>query len=58
MSQQSEEQLDVDRAAIKRCLIDAHRRRNTAEQEGAACVASYWNGYIRAMQHVLEMEGE
>ena len=58
MNQQSEEQLDVGRAAIKRCLIDAYNRCSTAEQEGAACVASFWNGYIRAMQHVLEMEDE
>lgn len=58
MSQQTENQLDVDHSAIKRCLIDAYSRCSAAEQEGAACVASFWNGYIRAMQHVLEMENE
>lgn len=54
----SELPIDVSRDAIKRCLIDAYKRCQTAEDEGARCVSSYWNGYIRALQHVLEMEHE
>ena len=54
----SEQQLDVSRKAVKGLLIDAYKRCQAAEDEGARCVASYWGGYIRALQHVLEMENE
>jgi hypothetical protein len=54
----SELPIDVSKEAIKRCLIDAYKRCQQAEDEGARCVSSYWNGYIRALQHVLEMENE
>jgi hypothetical protein len=54
----SEQQVDVSRNAIKGLLIDAYKRCQAAEDEGARCVASYWGGYIRALQHVLEMENE
>ena len=54
----SELPIDVSRDAIKRCLIDAYKRCQAAEDEGARCISSYWNGYIRALQHVLEMEHE
>ena len=54
----SEQLIDVSKEAIKRCLIDAYQRCQQAEDEGARCDSSYWGGYIRALQHVLEMEHE
>lgn len=54
----SEQQVDVSRKAIKGLLIDAYKRCQVAEDQGAHCSASYEYGYIRALQHVLEMENE
>lgn len=54
----SEQPIDVSKAAVKGLLIDAYKRCQAAEDEGARCVSSYWGGYIRALQHVLEMEHE
>jgi hypothetical protein len=54
----SEQQVDVSRKAIKGLLIDAYKRCQVAEDQGAHCSASYEYGYIRALQHILEMENE
>lgn len=57
-SAMSEQLIEVSHEAVKRLLIDAYKRSQVAEEENARCVSSYWNGYIRALQHVLEMEHE
>ncbi len=53
-----ERQLDVTVGTIKRLLIMAYDGYNAAEKDGARNAASYWDGYIRALQHVLEQEHE
>jgi hypothetical protein len=59
MSNPSEEiQLDVTVGACKRLLEQAYTRYNDAVVGGAASVASYWDGYIRGIQHVLAMQEE
>jgi hypothetical protein len=51
-------QVDVTVGLCKRLLIDAYRRYNEATKDGAHHVASYWDGYIRGIQHVLEAQNE
>jgi hypothetical protein len=51
-------QLDVSVGLCKRLLIDAYSRYNEAVKTGAHHVASYWDGYIRGIQHVLEAQNE
>jgi hypothetical protein len=51
-------QIDVSLGAIKRSLEWAYKQCNDCEKAGYSSSASYWNGYIRAMQHVLEMENQ
>lgn len=59
MSDPSEDrQVDVTVGTIKRMLIDAYDRYGEGHKTGAHYVASYWDGYIRALQHVLEQEHE
>jgi hypothetical protein len=53
-----ERQIDVSLGAIKRSLEWAYQQYNECEKAGYSSSASYWNGYIRAMQHVLEMENQ
>lgn len=53
-----ERQVDVTVGTIKRLLIMAYDGYNSAEKEGAQRAAAYWDGYIRALQHVLEQERE
>jgi len=43
---------------IKRLLEDAYGHYNQAIMSDAKHVASYWDGYIRACQHILEAERE
>jgi hypothetical protein len=51
-------QIDVNIGTCKRLLIDAYKRYNEAMKDGAHHVASYWDGYIRGIQHVLEADGQ
>ena len=51
-------QIDVNIGTCKRLLIDAYKRYNEAVKDGAHHVASYWDGYIRGIQHVLEADGQ
>jgi hypothetical protein len=51
--------LDVERTAVKRLLVDAYRHYDNAiSRERGDYTAGYFNGYIRALQHILEMENE
>jgi hypothetical protein len=59
MSDFSEDrQLDVTIGTVKRLKIFALRQYNQAVKEGAHSVTSYWDGYIRALGHLIEAEGE
>jgi hypothetical protein len=49
--------LDVSVLAIKNLLIDAYSRYDKAFREGDPD-QRYWDGYIRALHHVIEMEDE
>ena len=51
-------QLDVTIGAIKQLKIFAYRQYNHAIKDGAHVVSSYWDGYIRALGHVIEAETE
>jgi len=53
----TERNLDVSVAAIKSLLIDAYSRYEQAFRAGDPD-QRYWDGYIRALHHVLEMEGQ
>jgi len=50
--------LDLSLGVIKRLLEDAYGHYNKAIMSDAKHVASYWDGYIRACQHILEAERE
>lgn len=51
-------QLDAKVGDCKRLLDQAYTRYNDAVVGGAASVATYWDGYIRGVQHVLAMQEE
>lgn len=50
-------QLDVSIIAIKQLLIDAYTSYERAFRNGDP-EQRYWDGYIRALHHVIEMEGQ
>lgn len=50
--------LDLSLMVIKRLLENAYGYYNDAMMSDAKHVASYWDGYIRACQHILEAEKE
>ena len=50
-------QLDVSILAIKQLLIDAYTSYEKAFKNGDP-EQRYWDGYIRALHHVIEMEGQ
>ena len=47
--------LDVSTEAVKNLLIDAYKSYNQAF-DSKDPNHKYWDGYIRALHHVLEME--
>ena len=53
-----ERQLDVNFGTIKRLLIYGYDHYQKAVDAGHHIVSTYWDGYIRALQHVLEAEQE
>lgn len=53
----TEHRLDVSVEAVKRLLIDAYTKYDQAFRAGDPD-QRYWDGYLRALHHVLEMEGE
>lgn len=51
-------QLDVSIGVVKRLLLFAYEHYNEAYKSNAVGVMSYWDGYIRACQHIIEQEKE
>lgn len=51
-------QLDLSIGVVKKLLLDAYDRYNEGMRDNAHYVASYWDGYIRALQHVIEADGQ
>lgn len=54
----SERPIDVSAEVIGRLKSFAVDHYNQAMKEGAMAAVSYWDGYIRACQHILEAEHE
>lgn len=50
--------IDTTVGCAKRLLVRAYSYYNAAMKEGAHHRASYWDGYIRGIQHVLESQHE
>jgi hypothetical protein len=53
-----ERQLDVSAGAVKRLILDGMERYNEAVKSGYKYGEAYYDGYIRALKHVLEAENE
>ena len=53
-----ERPLDVSLGAIKRLQLMACEHYNEAMCGGHHAIAGYWDGYIRACQHIREAEGQ
>jgi hypothetical protein len=49
--------LDVTADAVRNLLIEGYNRYNEAFRNGDPD-QRYWDGYIRALHHVIEMEDE
>ncbi len=49
--------LDVTVDAVRNLLIEGYNRYNEAFRNGDPD-QRYWDGYIRALHHVIEMEDE
>jgi len=57
MSYQQERNLDVSAPAVRRLLMDA-RQSSRSLDDKAHYARTYWDGYIRALETVMEMENE
>lgn len=55
-TRQGEEPVDVSRRALVRLRKMAMR--HYVETVEGSFTQGYWNGYIRALEHILEMEDE
>ena len=53
-----ERQLNVTVGVIKRLKIFALEQYNQAAKDDAKAAVSYWDGYMRALAHVIEAEME
>lgn len=49
--------LDVTLDSVRNLLIDGYSRYEEAFKKGDPD-QRYWDGYIRALHHVIEMEGQ
>ncbi len=52
------DQLDVTKSAVRGLLIEAEQQYNRAFDMDDRTLSLYWDGYMRAIYHVLEMEGQ
>jgi hypothetical protein len=52
------DKLDVNRKAVKGLLLDAEHRYNAAFDADDRLLSHWYDGYMRAIYHILEMEGE
>jgi hypothetical protein len=57
-SSSSELPLDVSHETVKRLKEMAMRSYNDAMTNGQSTVASWWDGYLRACDHILEADGQ
>ena len=54
----SEDQLQVTLQSVKRLLIWAYENYDASFKAASVIEQRYWDGYIRALHHVLELEDE
>ena len=52
------DKLDVTKSAVRGLLIEAEQQYNRAFDMDDRTLSLYWDGYMRAIYHVLEMEGQ
>ncbi len=52
------DKLDVDRKAVKGLLLDAEHRYNAAFDADDRLLSHWYDGYMRAIYHILEMEDQ
>jgi len=52
------DKLDVAKSAVRGLLLDAEHRYNAAFEVDDRPLAMWYDGYMRAIYHILEMEGE
>jgi hypothetical protein len=52
------DKLDVTREAVKGLLLDAEHRYNAAFDADDRPLAMWYDGYMRAIYHILEMEDQ
>ena len=57
-NQKDETKIDASVGDCKRLLVAAYNRYNNAVTSGESTIATYWDGYIRGIQHVLEAQHE
>jgi hypothetical protein len=57
-SSSSELPLDVSHETVERLKEMAMRSYNDAMTNGQSTVASWWDGYLRACDHILEADGQ
>lgn len=50
--------LDVERSAIVRLKLMAQDRLRTAFQGETGAARMWWDGYLRAIEQILDMENE
>ena len=58
MPTQGTRPIDVERSAVIRLMKLARIRTEEAESEGANYFSTWWGGYHRALEDVLNMEDE
>ena len=58
MSEPTEQQLDVTVESCKRLLMWAYAQYEGAMKTDEKFVATYWDGYIRAIQEIISMDGQ
>ena len=51
-------QVDLTIGTLKSMKMWAHEQYNVAMRDGGINRAMYWDGYIRALQHIVEQEGQ
>ena len=52
------DQLDVTKSAVRGLLIDAEHRYNAAFDADDRLLSHWYDGYMRAIYHILEMEDQ
>jgi len=52
------DQLNVTKSVVRRLLVDAERKYTNAFKDDDKPLQMWYDGYMRAIYHVLEKEGQ